>query len=55
MRGINAQKAHYKCILLLPVKYLSWSGSNFTPVKKPYFTGLLQIVYAFWQQNGNII
>jgi len=31
------------------------SGNNFTPVKKPYFTGLLPIVYAFWQQNGNII
>ena len=28
MRGINALKAYYKCILLLPVKYLSWSGSN---------------------------
>ena len=28
MHGINAQKAYYKCILLLPVKYLSWSGSN---------------------------
>jgi hypothetical protein len=31
------------------------SGNDFTPVKKPYFTGLLPIVYAFWQQNGNII
>lgn len=28
MCGINALKAYYKCILLLPVKYLSWSGSN---------------------------
>lgn len=28
MRGINALKAYYKCILLLPVKYMSWSGSN---------------------------
>lgn len=28
MRGINAQKVYYKCILLLPVKYLSWSGSK---------------------------
>ena len=28
IHGINAQKAYYKCILLLPVKYLSWSGSN---------------------------
>ena len=28
MRGINAQKVYYKCILLLPVKYMSWSGSN---------------------------
>ena len=24
-------------------------------MKKPYSTGLLPIVYAFWQQNGNII
>ena len=31
------------------------SGNNFTPVKKPYSTGLLPIVYAFWQHNGNII
>lgn len=29
MRGINALKAYYKCILLLPVKYMSWSGSRF--------------------------
>ena len=29
IHGINAQKAYYKCILLLPVKYLSWSGNNF--------------------------
>ena len=28
MRGINALKAYYKCILLLPVKYMSWSGNN---------------------------
>ena len=28
MHGINAQKAYYKCILLLPVKYMSWSGNN---------------------------
>lgn len=28
MRGINALKAYYKCILLLPVKYMSWSGSS---------------------------
>lgn len=28
MRGINALKAYYKCILLLPVKYLSWSGNE---------------------------
>ena len=28
MRGINAQKVYYKCILLLPVKYMSWSGSK---------------------------
>ena len=28
MHGINAQKAYYKCILLLPVKYLSWSGNS---------------------------
>ena len=28
MRGINAQKAYYKCILLLSVKYLSWSGNS---------------------------
>lgn len=30
MRGINALKAYYKCILLLPVKYMSWSGSSST-------------------------
>lgn len=28
MHGINAQRAYYKCILLLPVKYLSWSGNE---------------------------
>ena len=28
MRGINALKAYYKCILLLPVKYMSWSGNK---------------------------
>ena len=28
MRGINALKAYYKCILLLPVKYMSWSGNE---------------------------
>lgn len=28
MRGINAQKVYYKCILLLSVKYLSWSGND---------------------------
>ena len=43
MRGINAQKAHYKCILLLPVKYLSWSGSNFEAIKNPVFMRALAI------------
>lgn len=31
------------------------SGNKFTLEKKPYSTGLLPIVYAFGQQNGNII
>lgn len=37
MRGINALKAYYKCILLLPVKYLSWSGNNTKYRKNPVF------------------
>ena len=35
MRGINAQKAYYRCILSLPVKYLSWSGNNTRKAEKP--------------------
>ena len=40
---------------LFKLRFSGASGNNIAPVKKPYFTGLLPIVYAFWQQNGNII
>lgn len=36
MRGINALKAYYKCILLLPVKYMSWSGNNTKSAVNPH-------------------
>ena len=43
MRGINAQKVYYKCILLLPVKYMSWSGNNDETPKNPITTGFSRL------------
>lgn len=54
MHGINAQKAYYKCILLLPVKYLSWSGNEVSYPTNGLTTPFAALVSANWQRFGNI-
>ena len=51
----SAKKPAERIVTRFAGYYPKGSGNDFTPVKKPYFTGILPIVYAFWQQNGNII
>lgn len=54
MRGINAQKVYYKCILLLPVKYMSWSGNEVSHLKNGLTTPFSALVSANWQRFDNI-
>ena len=54
MHGINAQKAHYKCILLLPVKYPSWSGNEVLHPANGLTTPFSALVSTIWQRIGNI-
>ena len=54
MRGINAQKVYYKCILLLPVKYMSWSGNEVSHPTNGLTTPFSALVSTIWQRIGNI-
>ena len=54
MRGINAQKVYYKCILLLPVKYMSWSGNEVLHLANGLTTPFVALMGANWQRFGNI-
>ena len=54
MRGINALKAYYKCILLLPVKYMSWSGNEVSRLTNGLTTPFAALTSPKWQQFGNI-
>ena len=54
MCGINARKAYCKCILLLPVKYLSWSGNEILHLANGLTTPFAALVSANWQRFGNI-
>ena len=54
MRGINAQKVYYKCILLLPVKYMGWSGNEVSHPTNGLTTPLSALVNTIWQRFGNI-
>lgn len=54
MRGINALKAYYKCILLLPVKYMSWSGNDISHPTNGLTTPFAALVSTNWQRFGNI-
>lgn len=54
MCGINTRKAYYKCMLLLPVKYLSWSGNEVSHPTNGLTTPFAALVSANWQRFGNI-